>query len=176
MGKAYAGPREALRLTGKFVLSQLLGGADSVTQLATSPFVTALRQEVRSQIALQLLPMSQHPSSSIFPRFVIWLSLDPVLPYFEFRDSIKNGLHQILKHSVLLLQMADVSSRAERGNGIAIREAGDEPMTDAADAEVDAKLAADIDYARQLQAKLDAEEARGGNRQMLYPLHNLSAS
>ncbi|BDA51554.1 DNA (cytosine-5)-methyltransferase 1B [Coccomyxa sp. Obi] len=105
VGKAYAGPREALRLTGKFVLNQLLCGADSATQLATSPFVTALRQE-----------------------------------------------------------MADVSSRAERGNGITIREAGDEAMPDAADAEVDAKLAADIDYARQLQAKLDAEEARGGNR------------
>lgn len=69
--------------------------------------------------------------------------------------------------------MADVSSRAERGNGIAIREAGDEPMIDVADAEVDAKLAADIDYARQLQAKLDAEEARGGNRQSLQPLFGI---
>ena len=66
---------------------------------------------------------------------------------------------------MLLRQMAEVSSRGPRGNGITIREAGDELMPDATgDAEVDAKLAADIDYARQLQAKLDAEEARGGNR------------
>lgn len=63
--------------------------------------------------------------------------------------------------------MAEVASRGARGNGIMIREAGDEEMLDAdAGAEVDAKLAADIDYARQLQAKLDAEESRGGNRQV----------
>lgn len=66
---------------------------------------------------------------------------------------------------MLLRQMAEVISRGPRGNGITICEAGDEPMPDVAgDAEVDVKLAADIDYARQLQAKLDAEEARGGNR------------
>ncbi|KAK9918243.1 hypothetical protein WJX75_002529 [Coccomyxa subellipsoidea] len=105
VGKAYSGPREALRLMGKFVLNQLLSSKDA-SHLATSPFVTALRQE-----------------------------------------------------------MAEVVSRGPRGNGITIREASDEPMPDATgDAEVDAKLAADIDYARQLQAKLDAEEARGGNR------------
>jgi len=64
-------------------------------------------------------------------------------------------------------QMAEFASRGARGNGIMIREAGDEEMPDAdAGAAVDAKLAADIDYARQVQAKLDAEEARGGNRQV----------
>ena len=47
VGKAYSGPREALRLTGKFVLNQLLSSKDA-SNLATSPFVTALRQEVRT--------------------------------------------------------------------------------------------------------------------------------
>lgn len=47
VGKAYSGPREALCLTGKFVLAQLLG-SEAPSELATSPFVTALRQEVRT--------------------------------------------------------------------------------------------------------------------------------
>lgn len=49
VGKAYAGPREALRLTGKFVLAQLLHarfGADACAKLAASPFITALQAEV----------------------------------------------------------------------------------------------------------------------------------
>ena len=53
MGKAYAGPREALRLTGKFVLAQLLlasGGADAAARVADSPFVAALEAEVRESI------------------------------------------------------------------------------------------------------------------------------
>ena len=49
VGKSYSGPREALRLNGKFVLAHLLeaaklGGAD----LASSAFVLGLHQEVRS--------------------------------------------------------------------------------------------------------------------------------
>ncbi len=72
--------------------------------------------------------------------------------------------------------MAEISSRGERGNGITIREAGDEAMPDAEDAEVNAMLAADIDYARQLQAKLDAEEARSGNRSALHCILTLSTS
>ena len=47
VGKSYSGPREALRLNGKFVLAHLLeaaklGGAD----LASSAFVLGLHQEV----------------------------------------------------------------------------------------------------------------------------------
>ena len=50
VGKSYSGPREALRLNGKFVLAHLLeaaklGGAD----LASSAFVLGLHQEVRSR-------------------------------------------------------------------------------------------------------------------------------
>ena len=76
----------------------------------------------------------------------------------------------------MVRQMAEISSRGERGNGITIREAGDEPMPDAEDPEVDAMLAADIDYARQLQAKLDAEEARSGNRSALHCILTPSTS
>jgi len=46
VGKSYAGPREALRLTGKFVLNHLLEAAKSGPDLASSPFVLSLHQEV----------------------------------------------------------------------------------------------------------------------------------
>jgi len=47
VGKSYAGPREALRLAGKFVLNHLLEAAKSGPDLASSPFVLSLHQEVR---------------------------------------------------------------------------------------------------------------------------------
>jgi hypothetical protein len=48
VGKAYYGPREALRLTGNFVLGQLLDPAQPDSALlASSPFVAALLEEVR---------------------------------------------------------------------------------------------------------------------------------
>ena len=67
--------------------------------------------------------------------------------------------------------MADLVARGPRaGNGITIRDA---EMADApgaangpgggAEEKVDARVEADSDYARQLQAKLDAEEARSGS-------------
>ena len=46
MGKSYSGPRDALRLTGKFVLSHLLEAAKGGHDLASSPFVLGLHQEV----------------------------------------------------------------------------------------------------------------------------------
>lgn len=50
VGKSYSGPREALRLTGKFVLTHLLDGAKTggaaAPDLASSPFVLGLHQEV----------------------------------------------------------------------------------------------------------------------------------
>ncbi len=64
VGKAYAGPREALRLTGKFVLNQLLGTAGASPQLAASPFVSALRQEACSRpIAAALSPLISPPNT-----------------------------------------------------------------------------------------------------------------
>ena len=61
VGKAYAGPREALRLTAKFVLAQLLlasGGAEAAARVASLPFVTALQAEVRGRISLQICILS----------------------------------------------------------------------------------------------------------------------
>ena len=46
VGKSYAGPREALRLTGKFVLTHLLEAAKADVDLSSSPFVLGLHQEV----------------------------------------------------------------------------------------------------------------------------------
>lgn len=46
VGKSYSGPRDALRLTGKFVLSHLLEAAKGGHELASSPFVLGLHQEV----------------------------------------------------------------------------------------------------------------------------------
>ena len=60
VGKAYAGPREALRLTGKFVLAQLLlasGGAEAAARTASLPFVTALEAEVRRSIPSTVSPV-----------------------------------------------------------------------------------------------------------------------
>ena len=50
-----------------------------------------------------------------------------------------------------------------RSNGITICEDADRPTgVPNADAKLHGAMEADLDFARQLQAKLDAEEARGG--------------
>ena len=47
VGKSYSGPREALRLNGKFVLAHLLEAAKlGGAELASSAFVLGLHQEV----------------------------------------------------------------------------------------------------------------------------------
>ena len=62
-------------------------------------------------------------------------------------------------------QMAEIMSMGPRSNGITIRDAADkaaevaEPQLELA---LDSGAEADLDFARQLQAKLDAQEARGG--------------
>ena len=53
--------------------------------------------------------------------------------------------------------------------GIVIREAGAAGAPAAEPAPVSARMQADADYARQLQAKLDAAEARGGPRRAPWP-------
>ena len=53
--------------------------------------------------------------------------------------------------------------------GIVIREAGAAGAPAAEPAPVSARMQADADYARQLQAKLDAAEARGGPRRAPRP-------
>ena len=61
--------------------------------------------------------------------------------------------------------MAEIASMGPRSNGITIRDAADraaeaaEPQPELA---LDSGAEADLDFARQLQAKLDAQEARGG--------------
>lgn len=88
------------------------------------------------------------------------------------RDRRKN-LNAQSQDSVLPAeQMAEAAARVPRGNGITIRDAEmPDPAPNGGSAEAaaaapeqaqDARLEADGDYARQLQAKLDAEEARGG--------------
>ena len=63
------------------------------------------------------------------------------------------------------LQMAEIAFTGPRSNGITIRDAADraaevaEPQPELA---LDSAAEADLDFARQLQAKLDAQEARGG--------------
>ena len=63
------------------------------------------------------------------------------------------------------VQMAEIASMGPRSNGITIRDAADraaevaEPQPEVA---LDSGAEADLDFARQLQAKLDAQEARGG--------------
>ena len=63
------------------------------------------------------------------------------------------------------VQMAEITAMGPRSNGITIRDAADraaevaEPQPDLAP---DSAAEADLDFARQLQAKLDAQEARGG--------------
>ena len=65
----------------------------------------------------------------------------------------------------VLAQMAEIASMGPRSNGITIRDAADraaevaEPQPERA---LDSGAEADLDFARQLQAKLDAQEARGG--------------
>ena len=65
----------------------------------------------------------------------------------------------------VLAQMAEIASMGPRSNGITIRDAADraaevaEPQPELA---LDSGAEADLDFARQLQAKLDAQEARGG--------------
>ena len=62
------------------------------------------------------------------------------------------------------VQMAEIASMGPRSNGITIRDAADraaevaEPQPELA---LDSAAEADLDFARQLQAKLDAQEARG---------------
>jgi hypothetical protein len=76
VGKAYSGPREALRLTGRFVLAQLLHasfGPDAAAQLVASPFVTALQAEVRRQIWRSLSCLHGSPSCMPALRTGSWI-------------------------------------------------------------------------------------------------------
>ena len=50
MGKTYSGPREALRLNGKFVLSHLLEATKAGPDLSSSPFAIGLHQEVSTSM------------------------------------------------------------------------------------------------------------------------------
>ena len=61
------------------------------------------------------------------------------------------------------MQMAEITFMGPRSKGITICDVADrttEVMHP--DAQPDGAMEADLDFARQLQAKLDAEEARGG--------------
>ena len=61
------------------------------------------------------------------------------------------------------MQMAEVSFMGPRSNGITIRDDADQTTgATQPDAKMDGAMEADLDFARQLQAKLDAEEARAG--------------
>ena len=72
------------------------------------------------------------------------------------------------------VQMAEIASMGPRSNGITIRDAADraaevaEPQPQLA---LDSGAEADLDFARQLQAKLDAQEARGGGGARSAPPH-----
>ena len=74
----------------------------------------------------------------------------------------------------VLAQMAEIASMGPRSNGITIRDAADraaevaEPQPERA---LDSGAEADLDFARQLQAKLDAQEARGGGGARSAPPH-----
>ena len=57
----------------------------------------------------------------------------------------------------------------DTNGGIVIREAGAASASAAEPAPVNARMQADADYARQLQAKMDAAEARGGPRHAPWP-------
>lgn len=90
------------------------------------------------------------------------------LPAYSVAFSVmerKASLVPLFKHVLnVCLQMADIASHGMHENGgITIRDAHMAPADEPA-APLDAKIEADIEFARQLQAKLDAEEARGGNR------------
>ena len=59
--------------------------------------------------------------------------------------------------------MAGITFMGPRSNGITICDDADRPTgVPAPDAALHGAMEADLDFARQLQAKLDAEEARGG--------------
>ena len=61
------------------------------------------------------------------------------------------------------MQMAEITFMGPRSNAIVIRDDADRTAEVAEPkAELDGAEEADLDFARQLQAKLDAEEARGG--------------
>ena len=76
VGKTYSGPREALRLSGKFVLAHLLEAAKAGPDLSSSPFVLGLHQEVttcvhfdRQQVGC---PMSKHCNATVLLQ--VWSS------------------------------------------------------------------------------------------------------
>ena len=77
------------------------------------------------------------------------------------------------------VQMAEIASMGPRSNGITIRDAADraaevaEPQPELA---LDSGAEADLDFARQLQAKLDAQEARGGAGARSAPPHAASTT
>jgi hypothetical protein len=60
------------------------------------------------------------------------------------------------------MQVADITFMGPRSNGITIRDDADR-RAEVAEPEpkLDNAMEADLDFARQLQAKLDAEHARG---------------
>ena len=72
------------------------------------------------------------------------------------------------------VQMAEITFAGPRSNGISIRDAADR-AAEAAEAQpepqLDSAAEADLDFARQLQAKLDAQEARGGAAARAAPPH-----
>lgn len=59
--------------------------------------------------------------------------------------------------------MAEITFMGPRSNGITIRDDADMAAKVAEpEPKLDDAMEADLDFARQLQAKLDAEQARGG--------------
>lgn len=67
------------------------------------------------------------------------------------------------QEEVCAVQMAEVSFMGPRSNGITICDDADRTTgATQPDADLHGAMEADLDFARQLQAKLDAEEARGG--------------
>ena len=69
----------------------------------------------------------------------------------------------IPKNEVCAVQLAGITFMGPRSNGITICDDADRPTgLPNADAKLHGAMEADLDFARQLQAKLDAEEARGG--------------
>lgn len=60
VAKTYSGPREALQLTGKFVLAHLLEAAKAGPDLSCSPFVLGLHQQVTTSHALWKATMGSH--------------------------------------------------------------------------------------------------------------------
>ena len=61
------------------------------------------------------------------------------------------------------VQMAEITFMGSRSNGITICDDADRTAAVVQpDAKPDGAMEADLDFARQLQAQLDAQEARGG--------------